>query len=360
MICIRCQNDSKARERSNKRCPSCHGEFAFDRGDAFTDRAFQSAVDSVSAEGRIKWGVEHLYYELCRRKRRRGTRTPMLMTVAISLACVVIAIKAASWAFVLLAIAAAIAAFSWKWMLRKTVLVRKEEFEAIWSRWVSVHGEPKGRIVRRERTAKPRAAEADLGDYSFDRAVICDRARTVDLLLANNFHFENNCAVLSIAGYPLGPFETVRTMLKRNPKLQVFALHDASADGCRLAHRLAHDPAWFGGRVPVTDVGLRPAHREPFKGLFLPAGGGRIPPEDGITPEEAAWLTSYTLELAAIRPEQVLKRLFRAINRKDTKEVATSAGADSGSSSGDSVVDYDSSSFGSDASDSDGGADSFG
>ena len=55
-----------------------------------------------------------------------------------------------------------------------------------------------------------------------------------------------------------------------------------------------------------------------------------------------------------------MKRLFRAINRKDTEEVATSAGADSGSSSGDSVVDYDSSSFGSDASDSDGGADSFG
>jgi hypothetical protein len=27
--------------------------------------------------------------------------------------------------------------------------------------------------------------------------VICDRAQTVDVLLANNFHFENNCAVLS-------------------------------------------------------------------------------------------------------------------------------------------------------------------
>ena len=123
--------------------------------------------------------------------------------------------------------------------------------------------------ARRE-PAAPRP-EPDLADYSFDRAVICDRARTVDLLLANNFHFENNCAVLSIDGYPPGPFETVRAMLKRNPRLQVFALHDATPDGCTLAHRLATDPAWFAGQVPVIDVGLRPGHAGPFQGLWLPA-----------------------------------------------------------------------------------------
>ena len=109
--------------------------------------------------------------------------------------------------------------------------------------WERAHGKPPGLIVRPSAQApsRPRRVlESDLADYSFDRAVICDRARTVDLLLANNFHFENNCAVLSIDGYPPGPFETVRTMLKRNPKLQVFALHDATVEGCTLAHRLDH------------------------------------------------------------------------------------------------------------------------
>ena len=67
----------------------------------------------------------------------------------------------------------------------------------------------------------PPKLEPDVADYSFDRAVICDRARTVDLLLANNFHFENNCAVLSVEGYPQRVFETVRTMLKRNPQLRL-------------------------------------------------------------------------------------------------------------------------------------------
>src|SRR5204863_2586986 len=133
--------------------------------------------------------------------------------------------------------------------------------DAMWSAWrAALHDHPKGLIVRKEPAPRPRAAEPDIPLYSFDRAVICDRARTVDLLLANNFHFENNCAVLSVEGYPPGPFATVRTMLQRNPRLQVYALHDATFAGCVLARRLTSDPAWFQGQVRVLDVGLRPGH----------------------------------------------------------------------------------------------------
>jgi hypothetical protein len=121
---------------------------------------------------------------------------------------------------------------------------------------------PKGLIVRASARGTPtpkRTFDSDIADYSFDRAVICDRARTADLLIANNFHFENNCAVLSVDGYPEPLFDTVRAMLKRNPKLHVFALHDSSPAGCRLAHRLRTNPEWFAGQGKVTDVGLRPS-----------------------------------------------------------------------------------------------------
>ena len=37
----------------------------------------------------------------------------------------------------------------------------------------------------------------------------------------------------------------------------------------------------------------------------------------GISPSEAAWLSDYTLELAVLRPEQILKRLYAAMQRKD-------------------------------------------
>ena len=122
--------------------------------------------------------------------------------------------------------------------------VSEQDFDRLWRRWREVHGTPARRRSCASRSAAHRSVDAsrepDLQDYSFDRAVICDRARTVDLLLANNFHFENNCAVLAVNGYPPRAFETVLAMLRRNPRLQVFALHDATAAGCTLAHRLAN------------------------------------------------------------------------------------------------------------------------
>ena len=413
MICIRCGHDSKYRERTGRRCPKCNGEFAFEpkTGDSVTDKMFQAAIDAVSANGQVRWGVEHLYYEVCRRHRRQK-KVPWFFFPIIALFFGVLTIIAwvndgPVWVPLLfLALVSAVWVLVWKNARSPTVPISLDQFNALWARWQPAHGTPKGSIIRQPQ--KPRAkreAEPDLGDYSFDRAVICDRARTVDLLLANNFHFENNCAVLSLGGYPEGPFETVRTMLRRNPRLQVFALHDASASGCRLAYRLATDSAWFKGQARVIDVGLRPRHVEPFRGLWL-AAGLRVLPGEGLVQEEAEWLSRHTLELAAIRPEQVLKRLFRALNRKPETERAvtsgdggggdgtsvsftSSGGQDSpvsagigtvapgdptppvdpapgldfesaGAQDGGDAVGYDFDSFSSEAGDSDGGADSFG
>jgi uncharacterized membrane protein YgcG len=223
---------------------------------------------------------------------------------------------------------------------RRTAPLSQADFDQMWQRWSEVHQpHPTGVILRKTQPLPVRpAAEPDIPLYSFDRAVVCDRARTVDLLLANNFHFENNCAVVSIDGYPAGPFATVRAMLKRNPRLHVFALHDATPGGCRLAHRLASDSEWFKGQATVVDVGLRPAHAGAFTGLLLPAHGAPLQGGQGITDEEAAWLSQYALELAAIRPEQVLKRLYRAVNNKpDDKRRRDDDGGGGGDGSGSST-----------------------
>jgi hypothetical protein len=349
MKCIHCSGDTRYRDRSSGRCATCHKRFAFEpkRGDIITDAGFKSAIDAVSAAGRLRWDVEHLYYEVCRRTRSRflAAWSPTLgFLVLLLVVLVVVAVKEPgpiSWG--LLALLGLITAAAIYRRLRPgwTVAVRWEQFKTMWDRWVDVHGRPDGLIERKTPAPRRRPVEPDVGDYSFDRAVICDRPRTVDLLLANNFHFENNCAVLAVNGYPEGPFDTVLTMLKRNPRLEVFALHDASPSGCRLA----------------TDVGLRPAHAGPFRGLCQPAEA-TVAPGDGVTTVEAEWLSRRTLELAAIRPEQVLKRLSRAIHRQaDGEGVGVSPGGD-----GSTVdVEYDSDSFGSDARAGDGGGgDGFG
>ena len=336
MKCIHCSKDCKYKERADRKCPHCRHAFAFEprAGDLMSDGAFQRAIDSVSSGGHVRWGVEHLYYEICRRK-----RWPKLF----------IYIRRLFRAGPTLA------------------RVNTFRFNKDWDRWVKTHGTPKGLIVRQPAQPQPRELELDIGDYSFDRAVICDRARTVDVLLANNFHFENNCAVLSIEGYPPGPFDTVRTMLKRNPRLQVFALHDATPAGCRLAYQLAHDSNWFAGQAKVIDVGLRPEHAGPFEGLLIRSRQPHVKPGEGIRLAEAQWLSSYALELAAIRPEQVLKRLFRAITRQHDADATTddeamdvwvATGGDSGGSGSSVLIDSDS--FGCDAAAADGGGDSFG
>ncbi|HYI00374.1 hypothetical protein [Hyalangium sp.] len=329
MICIRCQADSTYPERKDtKSCKQCNGRFAFEprENDPFTDVAFQKAIDSVSAGGQVKWGVEHLYYEICRRKKSIAAKAKASITALVFGIIVSVIALELSRSLLPFLIPVPIVLCFLAYMMVGARMFPRGDFERLWDRWGSVHGKPKGLIARKPQEAKPaRTAEPDIGDYSFDRAVVCDRARTVDLLLANNFHFENNCAVLSIGGYPQQAFETVRRMLRRNPRLEVFVLHDITVEGCRLAHRLATDPEWFKGTgVRIVDVGLRPAHARPFEKLLLPADRP-VPSGGGLSAEEARWLSKHTLELAVIRPEQVVKRLFRAMSK--TPQVARAPAA---------------------------------
>jgi hypothetical protein len=197
--------------------------------------------------------------------------------------------------------------------------------------------------TRTQVPTRSKALETELQEYSFDRAVICDRPELVDTLLANQFHLENNCAILGVEGYPEASFEIVRRMLRNNPKLLILAVHDASEAGCRLATRLSTDPEWFPNKR-ILDIGLRPEHARFFKGQLL-ARPHPVKARPGITRSEAAWLSRYTLEATAIPPEQLIKRLYRAFTLGET---------DSSTSIDTNTV------LVADAGTSDGGSDSFG
>lgn len=319
MLCIRCNRDSKYPERQNRACPGCHGKFAFEprENDPLTDQLFKKAVEAVSGLGQVRWGVENLYYEVCRRKRLKvppvWVGMVLLFIVSVLIGVALSWPKAVPlWVLVVVLTVGAVSIFL-KRPNAPYVVLTPNEFGKLWDRWCNVHGTPEGVIVRRDRPAPPPDAEPDLGDYSFDRAVLCDRARTVDLLLANNFHFENNCAILSIDGYPKGPFATVKAMLQRNPKLQVFVLHDATRDGCLLAGKVANDRDWFPEGTRIVDVGLRPGHAGNYFGVWQ-RSSGPVSVVPGLSEAEALWLSESRLELAAVRPQQVIRWLFRAIN----------------------------------------------
>jgi hypothetical protein len=326
-----------------------------------SDAAFASALARISGDGSIKFTLDHVYYEIVRvvarksRILRRALRWGGVLVLLGMAANGLFNDEAPRIGWILWGIGVVLLAILWR--RGRFAHPSPQAFQILWKRWTDVHGAPPGLIVRKDKdtASAPVAKAPDLAHYSFDRAVICDRDETVDLLLANQFHFENNCAVLSKNGYPPGPFTMVREMLRKNPRLKVYALHDASPSGCRLAYQLATRPEWFAGTgVLILDVGLRPQHARKERGFYQRASDTLVKAGAGIATGEIGWLTSQRRELAAIPPEQILKRLYVAMGRPED-EIAKKKGKEEPDD-----FEIDDLSFSADADDGFGGDDGFG
>src|SRR5262245_18015887 len=176
MKCTRCGHDSKYRDRNLGRCPKCKGEFAFEpqTGAPVTDTMFSSAIEAVSGHGRIKWGIEHLYYEINRRKRRR-LLSGKWAVISVAGAAIIVALLATgkvSFALVgtvlALAVATALATmglvslFPHKFAIQNLVRLDRAQFASLWDRWCQVHGSP-STVIRRnpEVDARHRSALAE-------------------------------------------------------------------------------------------------------------------------------------------------------------------------------------------------------
>jgi hypothetical protein len=357
--CIRCGHDSRYKDRSDGRCPACKGSFAFEprTGDSFTDQAFKNAIDRVSSNGSVKFTMRSLFYEVDRlQKRSAGSMAGAVGSLAFgTLAIVLGAAAAVVWLILGGAVILLVGAITFPRSDNKHVKLRWEQFDSAYARWKSAHGAPAG-LFASEPTKALRAGppsdalRAELAQYSFDHAVITDTRETADLLLANNFHFENNCAVLAVDGHPAHAFATVREMLRNNPKIEVYVLHDCTPEGCELAWKLRQDPKWFKDIGQVFDVALRPAQAKKMRGSWAP-GAAAVAAHPALGEDERKFLAEHAVELAAIRPEQLVKRLFRAMTILPVA-AATSSGDGGGS---DGVVIWTT-----DATASDGGGDAFG
>ncbi|MBF2084249.1 hypothetical protein [Thermoleptolyngbya sp. C42_A2020_037] len=160
--------------------------------------------------------------------------------------------------------------------------------------------------------------------YSFDRLVVCQSDAIAQMLISNNVHFENNCAILSINGYPQPIFGTVMQMLRRNPELTVFAFHDCSPKGVSLAHQLQTSPHWFqNSDITIIDIGLLPKQvlsaRRDFiirnsKEMAQAAAKLPAPIKQALSKAELAWLASGNfVELESLSPLQLIRVLNRSI-----------------------------------------------
>lgn len=356
MKCIYCGSDTKYRDRRTNggHCAACKHAFAFEPMTdtrKVTDGLFKKMVEKVSGGGKLSFTERQLWYEFNRRySRARFWWGPWGRIAAVSglgggAAAVGLTILFPLTAPLTFAMPAALGACGVGFAAAQSRRIRRTApvytqvpfgaFTNYLHKWVHAHG-PIERLLPLP-AAQPlpaRQVEPDLTAYSFDRALVTDHAETAAMLVANNFHFENNCAILSADGYPPGRTETIMEMLRRNPQLQVYALHDATAPGCLLIPTLREEK-WFPDRsIRIVDLGLRPQHVPILRPLIEKDRPHAVPGtlRAILTPEEVAWLEQGNrAELAALRPAKLMRAVYQGFAR--TRQALQT---DTGSSSFDS------------------------
>ncbi len=350
MLCFKCHTDNKLKERqqNNGRCKSCRHEFAFDpkqmTGVTFTDTFFQNMLQKLSVNNSLFFTSRQLYYffnqQLNKRKMdllRAAAGFALLAAVAFSIFMIAGGFPWVGVLTLILIVPLSIAVI-WSENFRRklrgvptiTIEVPANQVDAWFQRWCHINGAVKKQLgpIDAGPNAKAKDISAELKQYSFDRAVICQSSAIARCLIANNFHFENNSAVLSIEKYPPDIFETVMEMLRRNPELQVYALHDASRPGVTLSHMLRTDANWFAGTTArIFDLGLLPRQvmnrkvcvEKEMLGLSQP-----VPQEvlAALQPEEISWLEAGNfVSLESFSPQVLLRIVTRGIAKSRQPEV---------------------------------------
>jgi hypothetical protein len=196
-------------------------------------------------------------------------------------------------------------------------LVKAAQSNEWLQRWQRVNGTLEKLLLSPRQEALPASIDPEVSAYSFDRAIICDSDEIAQFLIANNIHFENNCAILSINGYPQSIFDTVIEMLRRNADLKVYALHNANPAGVGLVHQLRTSSNWFANQqVTIFDLGISPRQILETRDMFVQqsqtmAQSARQLPDavrQGLTAEELAWLDAGNfVELESFRPQKLLR-----------------------------------------------------
>lgn len=348
MRCVKCNTDNtrKDRQAAGGRCKSCRHKFAFDPkvtpGVDFTDKFFEQSLANLSVNNSLFFTPRQLYYFFNRRlNSKQADPLKVLGTLLIIGSIVLTIILFALPALLvicllplLLAAALGIALLASPNLRRRlrdhehhTLRATPDQVEGWYIHWRKLNDQPNKMLPPPASASKgkPQAApiNQEVKKYSFDRVVVCDRPEIALCLIANNFHFEHNCAILSLDGYPHDIFETVMEMLRRNPVLSVYALHDASVAGIELSHTLRTDPRWFaGGAANVYDLGLLP-RQILGRPVFVERGWQRayaapviVPPHVAamLTPEEVRWLEEGNyVALESFAPQTLLRVVAQGI-----------------------------------------------
>ena len=348
MKCIQCNadNDLRDRTRNQGRCCKCKHPFAFEPTSMkaklrFTDGFFAKALADISANGTLYFTRRQLLYLLEKRLLRKARFIPVgCLTILVLPAMfggfiiLVSFVGIPVWAgfiylilffnFGIHSLEQGLARFNQRFVrlkkINKRILITDAMLDIWLKRWELSNGSPARLLSPPSAPASlaPANIVNDITAYSFDRVLVCDSVAIAQLLIANNIHFEHNCAVLSIGGYPQAIFATTIAMLRRNPDLQVIALHDCSPSGVALINQLRTSPDWYLDSTQVIfDLGMLPRQIAAARGqayIQVSADSAQnareMPPEVSkqLTTTELEWLEAgYFVDLESFTPKKLMQ-----------------------------------------------------
>ena len=348
MKCIQCNadNDLRDRTRNQGRCCKCKHPFAFEPTSMkaklrFTDGFFAKALADISANGTLYFTRRQLLYLLEKRLLRKARFIPVgclsiLLLPAMFGGFIILVsyVGIPVWAgfiylflfinFGIHSLEQGLVRFNQRFVrlkkINKRILITDAMLDIWLKRWELSNGSPARLLSPPSAPASlaPANIVNDITAYSFDRVLVCDSVAIAQLLIANNIHFEHNCAVLSIGGYPQAIFATTIAMLRRNPDLQVIALHDCSPSGVALINQLRTSPDWYLDSTQVIfDLGMLPRQIAAARGqayIQVSADSAQnareMPPEVSkqLTTTELEWLKAgYFVDLESFTPKKLMQ-----------------------------------------------------
>ena len=210
---------------------------------------------------------------------------------------------------------------------------RLADVEALLRRWQATHGPIPSLLPPAKqppRGTTPSSAE-ELKAYSFDRLLFCQTPELVQFLVANNIHFEHNCAIVTADGYPHSIYSLTMAMVQTNPELKVYALHDCSAEGLRFVHQLNQLQPWLTkNNIAVCDIGPLPRQVMNNPNTFFIQWHRQTSRRRGSLPrsiaphlraEEVEWLSKgFAVELESLSPRRLIQILSRSLVAHQTLE----------------------------------------
>lgn len=386
MRCIKCGVDSNYKERLSSvgRCKNCGKEFLFEPKNSdsalrLTDSLFLSLLTKISSNEAIYYTQKQFIYALEKRIKsmysivafvkkyelKKMNLYDYIKILCFFMGCLGIAIFVL-WginlsvflgSIFLTTISLTIQVCQNLKIIATGIKLRKLDFNARQFRlssadiqnWLYRWQESNGKITKLLPLMKKQdfdiKIDSDILNHSFDKLLVCETNNIAHFLIANNFHFENNCAVLSVKGYPKNIFDTMLTLVKSNPNLKVYSLHNCTPEGISLAHYLRTNQKWFlDSNITIYDIGLSPHHiLRSFKfyvrsaesytqQLSLPSAQqvASLPSEilRNLSPEEIEWLSmGLYVELESLTPKKLLRVISR--NLKKTRDFETIEDVDS-------------------------------